>query len=121
MQGAGMLLHLAAMTEKYNDILIYNSKGEAFAELYGLYADGTDSGTVEPVEKPAAPADLKVSFNEEEKTCTISFGEVEGITTYNFYVGGKNRDSSENKTFNISDLNVEEGKEYIFWSYFSKC
>lgn len=115
MQGAGMLLHLAAMTEKYNDILIYNSKGEAFAELYGLYADGTDSGTVEPVEKPAAPADLKVSFNEEEKTCTISFGEVEGITTYNFYVGGEKIGTvPENKTFNISDLNVEEGKEYIF-------
>lgn len=26
----------------------------------------------------------------------------------------KIKDSSENKTFNISDLNVEEGKEYIF-------
>lgn len=115
MQGAGMLLHLAAMTEKYNDILIYNSKGEAFAELYGLYADGTDSGTVEPVEKPAAPADLKVSFNEEEKTCTISFDKVEGITTYNFYVAGNKIGTvPENKTFKISDLNVEEGKEYIF-------
>lgn len=115
MQGAGMLLHLATMTEKYNDILIYNSNGEAFAELYGYYADGTDSGTVEPVEKPAAPADLKVSFNEEEKTCTISFDEVEGITTYNFYVGARKIGTvPENKTFKISDLNVEEGKEYTF-------
>lgn len=115
MQGAGMLLHLAAMTEKYNDILIYNSKGEAFAELYGYYADGTDSGTVEPVEKPAAPADLKVSFNEEEKTCTISFDKVEGITTYNFYVGANKIGTvPENKTFKISDLNVEEGKKYTF-------
>ena len=115
MQGAGMLLHLAAMTEKYNDILIYNSNGEAFAELYGYYADGTDSGTVEPVEKPAAPANLNVSFNEEEKTCTISFDEVEGITTYNFYVGStKIGTVPENKTFKISDLNVEEGKEYTF-------
>ena len=115
MQEAGMLLHLATMTEKYNDILIYNSNGEAFAELYGYYADGTDSGTVEPVEKPAAPADLKVSFNEEEKTCTISFDEVEGITTYNFYVGARKIGTvPENKTFKISDLNVEEGKEYTF-------
>ena len=24
-----------------------------------------------------------------EKTCTISFDEVEGITTYNFYVGAR--------------------------------
>lgn len=115
MQGAGMLLHLAAMTEKYNDILIYNSKGEAFAELYGYYADGTDSGTVEPVEKPKAPASLNVSFNEEEGTCTISFDEVEGITTYNFYVGAKKIGTvPENKTFKISDLNVEEGKKYTF-------
>lgn len=115
MQGAGMLLHLAAMTEKYNDILIYNSKGEAFAELYGYYADGTDSGTVEPVEKPKAPASLNVSFNEEEGTCTISFDEVEGITTYNFYVGAKKIGTvPENKTFKISDLNVEGGKKYTF-------
>ena len=110
-----MLLHLAAMTEKYNDILIYNSKGEAFAELYGYYADGTDSGTVEPVEKPKAPASLNVSFNEEEGTCTISFDEVEGITTYNFYVGAKKIGTvPENKTFKISDLNVEGGKKYTF-------
>ena len=115
MQGAGMLLHLAAMTEKYNDILIYNSKGEAFAELYGYYADGTDSGTVEPVEKPKAPAGLNVSFNKEEKTCTISFDKVEGITTYNFYVGANKIGTvPENKTFKISDLNVEEGKKYTF-------
>lgn len=115
MQGAGMLLHLAAMTEKYNDILIYNSKGEAFAELYGYYADGTDSGTVEPVEKPKAPASLNVSFNEEEGTCTISFDKVEGITTYNFYVGAKKIGTvPENKTFKISDLNVEGGKKYTF-------
>ena len=115
MQGAGMLLHLAAMTEKYNDILIYNSKGEAFAELYGYYADGTDSGTIEPVEKPAAPAGLNVSFNKEEKTCTISFDKVEGITTYNFYVGANKIGTvPENKTFKISDLNVEEGKKYTF-------
>ena len=97
--------------------MIYNSKGEAFAELYGLYADGTDSGTVEPVEKPAAPADLKVSFNEEEKTCTISFGEVEGITTYNFMLEGKIGTVPENKTFNISEFKCRRRKGIYFWSY----
>lgn len=115
MQGAGMLLHLAAMTEKYSDILIYNSNGEAFAELYGYYADGTDSGTVEPVERPEAPASLNVSFNEDEKTCTISFDAVEGITSYNFYVGSnKIKEVTGSTTFNLSELNVAEGTEYTF-------
>lgn len=111
MQGAGMLLHLAAMTEKYNDILIYNSKGEAFAELYGLYADGTDSGTVEPVEKPAAPTQIYASINPAQTDYTVGVVQaVTGAKGYRFYINGEfAKEIAKDQVITIAEMEEKYG------------
>ena len=111
MQGAGMLLHLAAMTEKYNDILIYNSKGEAFAELYGLYADGTDSGTVEPVEKPAAPTQIYANINPAQTDYTVGVVQaVTGAKGYRFYINGEfAKEIAKDQVITIAEMEEKYG------------
>lgn len=113
--GAGIYIKYADLKENYYNI--YEGTSDVTKERFQIIikAGNPSSGGEEGIEKPAAPTNFNITFNEEDKTCTVSFDEVEGITTYNFYVGSRKIGTvPENKTFNISDLNVEEGKEYTF-------
>lgn len=115
--GAGIYIKYADLKENYYNIYEGTSAVDNHRFQIIIKAGNPSSGGEESseVERPAAPTNLAIAFNEEDKTCTVSFDEVEGITTYNFYVGGRKIGVvPENKTFNISDLNVEEGKEYTF-------
>lgn len=112
--GAGIYIKYADLKENYYNIYEGTSAVDNHRFQIIIKAGNPSSGG-EVIEKPAAPTNFNITFNEEDKTFTVSFDEVEGITTYNFYVGGRKIGVvPENKTFNISDLNVEEGKEYTF-------
>lgn len=112
--GAGIYIKYADLKENYYNIYEGTSAVDNHRFQIIIKAGNPSSGG-EEIEKPAAPTNFNITFNEEDKTFTVSFDEVEGITTYNFYVGGRKIGVvPENKTFNISDLNVEEGKEYTF-------
>lgn len=113
--GAGIYIKYADLKENYYNIYEGTSAVDNHRFQIIIKAGNPSSGGEEVIEKPAAPTNFNITFNEEDKTFTVSFDEVEGITTYNFYVGGRKIGVvPENKTFNISDLNVEEGKEYTF-------
>lgn len=113
--GAGIYIKYADLKENYYNIYEGTSAVDNHRFQIIIKAGNPSSGGEEGIEKPAAPTNFNIVFNEEDKTCTVSFDEVEGITTYNFYVGSRKIGTvPENKTFNISDLNVEEGKEYTF-------
>lgn len=113
--GAGIYINYADLKENYYNIYEGTSAVDNHRFQIIIKAGNPSSGGGEGIEKPAAPTNFNITFNEEDKTCTVSFDEVEGITTYNFYVGSRKIGTvPENKTFNISDLNVEEGKEYTF-------
>lgn len=113
--GAGIYIKYADLKENYYNIYEGTSAVDNHRFQIIIKAGNPSSGGGEVIEKPAAPTNFNITFNEEDKTFTVSFDEVEGITTYNFYVGGRKIGVvPENKTFNISDLNVEEGKEYTF-------
>lgn len=113
--GAGIYINYADLKENYYNIYEGTSAVDNHRFQIIIKAGNPSSGGEEGIEKPAAPTNFNITFNEEDKTCTVSFDEVEGITTYNFYVGSRKIGTvPENKTFNISDLNVEEGKEYTF-------
>lgn len=115
--GAGIYIKYADLKNNTYNVFQATSAVDGHTFRIIIKAGNPSSGGEESseVERPAAPTNLAIAFNEENKTCKISFDEVDGITTYNFYVGGRKIGVvPENKTFSISELNVEEGKEYTF-------
>lgn len=115
--GVGIYIKYADLKNNTYNVFQATSAVDGHTFRIIIKAGNPSSGGEESseVERPAAPTNLAIAFNEENKTCKISFDEVDGITTYNFYVGGRKIGVvPENKTFSISELNVEEGKEYTF-------
>lgn len=118
-QAPGAVIYIKYADLKNNTYNVFQATSAVDGHTFRIIikAGNPSSGGEESseVERPAAPTNLAIAFNEENKTCKISFDEVDGITTYNFYVGGRKIGVvPENKTFSISELNVEEGKEYTF-------
>ena len=65
-QGAGAWFYMTAFTEKYNDLLIYDTSGKLYSEIYIMYEDGTESGggTTTP---PAVTTTPPESSSSEEQ------------------------------------------------------
>jgi hypothetical protein len=80
-QGAGVWIHIAAITEQYNDLIVKKGNGEVMAELY-IYKAGSE-------EESSSEATSEEESTTEAVTEEPGLAAPTGVAAYNFYGNGK--------------------------------